>query len=102
MQQVQYDLAHRPRRQDEAEAAGTGVGFLYGYAGDSGSHFSHRRNRCCGCELLPHEAEGKPTGSATSLRFTRELVQSLSGIVGTDSTPEDNKRFAAACNTLST
>jgi hypothetical protein len=30
----------------------------------------------------------------------KELVQSLSGIVGTDSTPEGNKRFAAACNTL--
>jgi FPC/CPF motif-containing protein YcgG len=30
----------------------------------------------------------------------KELVQSFSGIVGTDSTPEGNKRFAAACNTL--
>ena len=30
----------------------------------------------------------------------KELVQSLSGIVGTDSTPEGNRRFAAACNTL--
>lgn len=30
----------------------------------------------------------------------KELVQSLSGIVGTDSTPEGNKRFASACNTL--
>ena len=27
-------------------------------------------------------------------------MQSFSGIVGTDSTPEGNKRFAAACNTL--
>jgi hypothetical protein len=27
-------------------------------------------------------------------------VQSFSGIVGTDSTPEGNRRFAAACNTL--
>jgi hypothetical protein len=30
----------------------------------------------------------------------KELVQSFSGIVGTDSTPEGNRRFAAACNTL--
>lgn len=30
----------------------------------------------------------------------KELVQSLSGIVETDSTPEGHRRFAAACNTL--
>jgi hypothetical protein len=30
----------------------------------------------------------------------KELVQSLSGIVGTDATAEGNRRFAAACNTL--
>jgi hypothetical protein len=30
----------------------------------------------------------------------KELVQSLSGIVGTDSTSEGNRRFASACNTL--
>jgi hypothetical protein len=30
----------------------------------------------------------------------KELVQSLSGIVGTDSTPDGNRRFASACNTL--
>jgi hypothetical protein len=30
----------------------------------------------------------------------KDLVQSLSGIAGTDSTPEGNKRFAEACNTL--
>lgn len=30
----------------------------------------------------------------------KELVQSLSGIVGTDSTPGGNRRFASACNTL--
>ena len=30
----------------------------------------------------------------------KEFVQSLSGIVGTDSTAEGNRRFAAACNTL--
>src|SRR6266700_5018823 len=30
----------------------------------------------------------------------KELVQSLSGITGTDSTPEGNRRFAGACNTL--
>jgi hypothetical protein len=30
----------------------------------------------------------------------KELVQSFSGIVGTDSTPEGNRRFASACNTL--
>ena len=30
----------------------------------------------------------------------KELVQSLSGIVGTDSSPEGNRRFASACNTL--
>src|ERR1039457_1147688 len=30
----------------------------------------------------------------------KELVASFSGIVGTDSTPEGNRRFAAACNTL--
>jgi len=30
----------------------------------------------------------------------KELVESFSGIVGTDSTPEGDKRFAAACNTL--
>ncbi len=30
----------------------------------------------------------------------KELMQSLRGIVGTDSTPEGNKRFAQACNTL--
>jgi hypothetical protein len=30
----------------------------------------------------------------------KELVASLSGIVGTDSTPEGNRRLAAACNTL--
>jgi hypothetical protein len=30
----------------------------------------------------------------------KELVQSLSRIVGTDSTPEGNRRFASACNTL--
>lgn len=30
----------------------------------------------------------------------KELVQSLSGIVGTDSTPEGNRHFASACNTL--
>jgi hypothetical protein len=30
----------------------------------------------------------------------KELVQSLSGIVGTDSTPDGNRRFASASNTL--
>lgn len=30
----------------------------------------------------------------------RDFLTSLSGIVGTDSTPEGNLRFAAACNTL--
>lgn len=30
----------------------------------------------------------------------KELVDSISGIVGTDSTPEGNRRFALACNTL--
>jgi hypothetical protein len=30
----------------------------------------------------------------------KEFVQSLSGIVGSDSTPEGNRRFAEACNTL--
>jgi hypothetical protein len=30
----------------------------------------------------------------------KSLVQSLSGIVGTDSTPNGNKLFAEACNTL--
>ncbi len=30
----------------------------------------------------------------------KELVLSFSGIVGTDSTPEGDRRFAAACNTL--
>jgi hypothetical protein len=30
----------------------------------------------------------------------KDLVQSFSGIVGTDSTPEGNRRFASACNTL--
>jgi len=30
----------------------------------------------------------------------KELAQSFSGIVGTDSTPEGNRRFASACNTL--
>ena len=30
----------------------------------------------------------------------KELVQSLSGIVGTDSSPEENGRFASACKTL--
>ena len=30
----------------------------------------------------------------------KEFVQSLSGIVGTDSSPEGNRRFALACNTL--
>jgi hypothetical protein len=30
----------------------------------------------------------------------KELVQSLSGIVGTDSSQEGNRRFASACNTL--
>ena len=30
----------------------------------------------------------------------KELIQSLSGIVETDSTPEGNRRFAGACNTL--
>src|SRR5450755_4020782 len=30
----------------------------------------------------------------------KELVQSLSGIVGTDSSPEGNRRFASAGNTL--
>jgi hypothetical protein len=30
----------------------------------------------------------------------KELVQSLSGIVGTDSTPEGNRRFVSASNTL--
>lgn len=30
----------------------------------------------------------------------KDFVQSLSGIVGTDSTPEGSRRFAAACNTL--
>jgi len=29
----------------------------------------------------------------------KELVQSLSGIVGTDSSPEGSRRFASACNT---
>lgn len=32
--------------------------------------------------------------------FYKELVQSLSGTVGTDSTPEGQRRFASACNTL--
>lgn len=30
----------------------------------------------------------------------KELVLSLNGIVGTDSTPEGNRRFAASCNIL--
>jgi hypothetical protein len=30
----------------------------------------------------------------------KDFVQSLSGIVGTDSTPGGNRRFAEACNTL--
>lgn len=30
----------------------------------------------------------------------KNLIQSFSGIVGTDSTPEGNRDFAAACNTL--
>lgn len=30
----------------------------------------------------------------------RDFLISLSGIVGTDSTPEGNRRFAMACNTL--
>lgn len=30
----------------------------------------------------------------------KELVQSFSGIVGADSTPEGNRRFASVCNTL--
>jgi len=30
----------------------------------------------------------------------KELVQSLSGIVGGDTSPEGNRRFASACNTL--
>jgi hypothetical protein len=30
----------------------------------------------------------------------KELVQSLNGIVGTDSTAEGNRRWASACNTL--
>jgi hypothetical protein len=30
----------------------------------------------------------------------KELVESLSGIVGTDATPEGRRSFAAACNTL--
>jgi len=30
----------------------------------------------------------------------KELMQSLSGIVGTDSTPEGRRHFALACNTL--
>ena len=30
----------------------------------------------------------------------KDLIQSLSGIVGTDSTPEGKKQFARACNTL--
>jgi hypothetical protein len=30
----------------------------------------------------------------------KELVFSLSGIVGTDTTPEGNRRFAAACNAI--
>lgn len=30
----------------------------------------------------------------------KDLIQSLSAIVGTDSTPEGNKHFAIACNTL--
>lgn len=34
------------------------------------------------------------------LEMYKEFVQSLSSIVGTDSTPEGNRRFAAACNTL--
>lgn len=32
--------------------------------------------------------------------FYKDLIQSLSGIVGTDSTLEGNRRFAAACNSL--
>ena len=30
----------------------------------------------------------------------KELIESLSGIVGADSTPEGNRRFAAGCNSL--
>jgi hypothetical protein len=30
----------------------------------------------------------------------KELVQSFSGVVGTDFTPEGSRRFASACNTL--
>ncbi len=30
----------------------------------------------------------------------KELVQSLSGIVGTDASPKGNRRFASACNTV--
>jgi hypothetical protein len=32
--------------------------------------------------------------------FYKELVQSLSGTVGTDSTADGQRRFASACNTL--
>jgi hypothetical protein len=44
--------------------------------------------------------ERQANGQRYKFEIYKELVQSLSGIVGTDSTLDGNRRFAAACNTL--
>ncbi len=49
---------------------------------------------------LTKQKERKADWQRYKFEIYRELVQSFSGIVGTDSTPEGTRRFAAACNTL--
>jgi hypothetical protein len=53
-----------------------------------------------GTFYLTKEKERKAEWRRYKFELYKELVQSLSGIVGTDSTPEGNQRFAVACNTL--
>jgi hypothetical protein len=49
---------------------------------------------------LTRVRSGKADWQRYKFELYQELVQSLTGIVGTDSSPEGNRRFASACNAL--
>jgi hypothetical protein len=73
----------------------------YGYFGcgfDRRCRF--RRNRY-GCQLLPHQKkEREADWRKYKYEQYKEFLVSVSGTVGTDSTPEGHRSFAKACNTL--
>jgi hypothetical protein len=69
---------------------------------DSGRHHLCRSGRGRPChQLLPHqEKEREAEWRKYKFEQYKEFPISVSGIVGRDSTPEGNRSFARACNTL--